>query len=212
LYLFIFIVKFQGYIIESQILPIVVDETGKEIKNFESFILNIENYEKIFQFNKVIKSINLENDLIHTIEENAKKIIKSKTSYWKRDIKKLNEKIYSLERDKKRKIYDYNKRVLSLKLESLKLKLERKEKNRPTQRQLQNINNLKDEVRKQKKLQDIQNLGEEIRFIEKDIKNIEKKLDDFAFEQEDILNEMKRRNLAKFYTNLLSLAIIKIIK
>ncbi len=211
LYLFIFIVKFQGYIIESQILPVVVDETGKEIENFESFILNIDNYEKIFQFNKEIKSIKLESNFINTLQENAKKIIKSKTSIWKEEVRKLNDKIYSLEREKKRKIYDHNKKILKLKLESLKLRLERKEKNRPTQRQLQNINNLKDETRKQTRLQEIQNLEEEITFIEKDISIIEKKLDDFAFEKDDILNEMKRRNLAKFYTNLLSLAIVRII-
>ncbi|MFX1530285.1 MAG: SNF2-related protein [Promethearchaeota archaeon] len=210
-YLFIFIVKFQGYIIESQMVPIVIDETGKEIKNLESLILDIENYEKIFLFNKEIKNINLESNFIHPLQENAKKIIKSKTSIWKEEVRKLNDKIYTLERDKKRKIYDHNKRVLNLKLESFKLRLERKEKSRPTQRQLQNINNLKDEIRKKKKVQDIQNLEEEIKFIKKDIKNIEIKLDNFAFEQEDILNEMKRRNLAKFYTNLLSLAIIKII-
>jgi len=211
LYLFIFIVKFQGYIIESQILPVVVDETGKEIENFESFILNIDNYEKIFQFNKEIKSIKLESNFINTLQENAKKIIKSKTSIWKEEVRKLNDKIYSLEREKKRKIYDHNKKILKLKLESLKLRLERKEKNRPTQRQLQNINNLKDETRKQMRLQEIKNLEEEIKFIEKDISIIEKKLDGFAFEKDDILNEMKRRNLAKFYTNLLSLAIVRII-
>ncbi|MFX0082513.1 MAG: SNF2-related protein [Candidatus Hodarchaeota archaeon] len=211
LFLFIFIVKFQGYIIESQVSPIIVDKNGKEIEDFESVVLDIENYDKIFQFNKNIEKTNLESNFILNLQNKAKKIIKYKTSIWKREVRKLNDKIFNLERNKKKKIYEHNKRVLNLKLESLKLKLERNEKNRPTQRQLQNINNLKDETRKQKRLQDIQNLEEEIKFIERDIEIIEKKLDDIAFEREDLLNEMKRRNLAKFYTNLLSLAIIRII-
>ncbi|MFW9880040.1 MAG: hypothetical protein ACFFG0_43755, partial [Candidatus Thorarchaeota archaeon] len=150
-------------------------------------------------------------NLLINLQNNAKKIVKSKTSIWKREVKKLNDKIYTLERDKKRKIYEHNKRVLSLKLEISKLKLERKQKNRPTKRQLQNINNLKDEKRKQQKLQELQILEEEIKFIKKNINMIEKKIDDIAFEHEDLTNEMKRRNLAKFYTNLLSLAVIRIL-
>ncbi|MFW9875432.1 MAG: hypothetical protein ACFFG0_20185 [Candidatus Thorarchaeota archaeon] len=188
-----------------------MDKDGKEIKNLETFILDIENYEKIFQFNKNIERINQEGNLLINLQSNAKKIIKTKTSIWKGEVRKLNDKIFTSERDKKRKIYEYNKKVLFLKLELLKLKLERKIKNRPTKRQIQNIINLKDETRKQKKLQDMQNLEEEIKFLEKDIKIIEKRLDDIAFEHEDLTNEMKRRNLAKFYTNLLSLAIIRIV-
>jgi len=211
LFLFIFIIKFQGYIIESQILPVIVDKNENEMKNLDSFVLDIENYDKIFQFDKKRDEMNLDSNFIITLQEKAKKFVKSKTSIWKREVRKLNEKIFAKERDKKRKIYEHNRSVLYLKLESLKLRLERKEKNRPTQRQLQNINNLKDETRKQKRLQDIQNLEEEIKFIEKDLKIIEKKLDNIAFEHEDLTNDMKRRNLAKFYTNLLSLAIIRII-
>ncbi|MFX1374221.1 MAG: SNF2-related protein [Promethearchaeota archaeon] len=211
LYLFIFAVKFQGYIIENQILPVIVDENGKEIINFENIVLDIKNYEQIFQFNKELKGFNLELKSILQIQDIAKKIVKSKTSDWKRDVKKLNEKIFTLERDKKRKIYMHNRRVLSLKLESLNLRLERKERERPTQKQLQNIKNLKDKTRKQKRLQNMQILEEEIKFIQQDIKNVGKKLDDLAFEYEDQSNEMKKRNLAKFYTNLLSFAIIRII-
>jgi hypothetical protein len=211
LYLFVFIVKFQGYIIESQVMPIIVDKNGKVIENFESVVLDIENYDKIFQFNKDVESINLESNFILTLQASAKKIIKSKTSIWKREVRKLNDKIFNIEREKKSKVYEHNRSVLNSKLESLKLRLERKEKNKPTQRQLDNINSLKDETRKQKKLQDIQKLEEEIKLIERDIKNKEKKLDEIAFEHEDLSNEMKRRNLAKFYTNLLSLGIIRII-
>ena len=211
LYLFIFIVKFQGYIIESQILSVVVDREGREIEHIDSFILDIENYEKIFHFKNIPENSNIEPSLIMNLQENAKRIVKSKTSIWKEEVKKLNEKIFTLERNKKKKMYEHNKNTFRIRIESLKLQLERKEKNKPTERQLQNINNLKDMERKKQKLQDIKNLEEEIRFIQKDIKILEKKLDDLAFDHEDLLNEMKRRNLAKFYTNLLSLAVIKLI-
>ena len=52
---------------------------------------------------------------------------------------------------------------------------------------------------------------EELEFNKRDIRLIEKKLDDLVFEYEDLRNEMKRRNLAKFYTNLLAFAVIKIV-
>ncbi|MFW9879813.1 MAG: SNF2-related protein, partial [Candidatus Thorarchaeota archaeon] len=86
LYLFIFLIKFQGYIIESQILPVVVDKTGKEIKDLKTFILDIENYNESFQFNKNIDNINLETNLLINLQNNAKKIVKSKTSIWKREV------------------------------------------------------------------------------------------------------------------------------
>ncbi|MFX1479896.1 MAG: SNF2-related protein [Promethearchaeota archaeon] len=211
LYLFIFIVKFQGYIIESQILSVMIDREGKEIEHIDSIVLDIENYEKIFHFKSIPEYSNIEPTLIMNLQENAKRIVKSKTSIWKEEVKKLNKKIFTIERNKKKKIYEHNKNTFRIRIDSLKLQLERKEKNKPTERQLQNINNLKDKERKEQKFQEIKNLEEEIGFIQKDIKSLEKKLDDLAFDHEDLLNEMKRRNLAKFYTNLLSLAVIKLI-
>ncbi|MBY8991354.1 MAG: DEAD/DEAH box helicase family protein [Candidatus Lokiarchaeota archaeon] len=210
-YLFIFVVKFQGYIIESQILSIILDKEGTELENFESTLSDIQSYDKLFQFNRGKEKLNLDIDLILNLQNSAKKIVKSKTSIWKGEIKRLNDKIYNSERVKKKKMHENNKKTLNLRISSLKQRLEQKEKNRPTQRQLQNINSLKDEERKKQRLQDMQDLEEEIRFIKKDITIITKKLDDLAFEHEDLTNEMKRRNLAKFYTNLLSFAFIRII-
>ena len=40
--------------------------------------------------------------------------------------------------------------------------------------------------------------------------SIDKKLDDLAFEYEDLKKEMDKRNIAKYYTNLSSFAIIKL--
>ena len=210
-YLFIFVVKFQGYIIESQILSIILDKEGTELDNFESTLFDIQSYDKLFQFGRGKEELNLDLDLILNLKNSAKRIVKSKTSRWKGEVKRLNDKIYDSERVKKKKMYENNKKTLTLRIGSLKQRLEQKEKNKPTQRQLQNINSLKDEERKKQRLQDIQDLEEEIRFIKKDITVITKKLDDLAFEHEDLTNEMKRRNLAKFYTNLLSFAFIRII-
>ena len=50
LYLFIFEIKFQGYIIETQISAIVIDDKGNQLEDMAEFILNIENYDKIFNF------------------------------------------------------------------------------------------------------------------------------------------------------------------
>ena len=210
-YLFIFVVKFQGYIIESQILSIILDKEGTELESFERTLADIQSYDNLFQFDKGTEKLNLDINLILNLQNSAKKIVKSKTSIWKGEVKRLNDKIYASEREKKKKMYENNNKTLKLRIESLKLRLERKEKNKPTQRQLQNINNLEDKERKKQRLQDIRDLEEEIRFIQKDITIITKKLDDLAFEHEDLTSDMKRRNLAKFYTNLLSFAFIRII-
>jgi len=210
LYLFVFTVKFQGYIIETQILPVLVDKDGREVKELQDFVLNMENYKNLFEFKGNPNSLNNKTETILDLQVQAKKIVKSKTSLWKREIKKLNDKIFTVEQEKKKRIYAYNRRVLNFKIESLNQRLERNKNKRPTRRQLQNITGLIDEIKKQERLQEIQKLEEKIRFNEKDIQLAIKKLDDLSFEYEDLKNEMNRRNLAKFYTNLLSLAIIRL--
>jgi len=59
-------------------------------------------------------------------------------------------------------------------------------------------------------LDKIDKLKEEIRFLEKDIVKVEKKLDDLAFEFEDLKKEMSKRNRAKYYTNLNACAILRV--
>jgi len=210
LYLFIFTIKFQGYIIENQISAVLVDQNGNELEKLTDFILNIENFEKIFNFNDLNHEIDLNYKDIDTLSKTAKKIVKSKTSLWKNEIKILNDKIFELERSKKEKIYAHKRNVLFFKLDSLKQRLERKRNSRPTERQLQNINKMSDETKKQERLDKIQKLEEEIMFIERDIQNVEKKIDDLSFEFEDLKQEMIKKNLAKFYTNLFSFAVIKL--
>ncbi|MFW9785289.1 MAG: helicase-related protein, partial [Candidatus Heimdallarchaeota archaeon] len=209
-YLFIFTVKFQGFIIENQILPVILNRDGNEQANLKNFVLNIENYNRIFDFTEDNDFIKFFTEPFEKYQEKAKNIVKSKTSIWKKEIKQLNDKIFASERDKKKKIYKYNRRALSLKIEAMQQRLERNQNRRPTERQLQNIRNLKDETKKQERLRSIQKLEEDIQFIERDIKLAENKLDDLSFEYEDLKNEMKRRNLSKFYTNMLSFAIIRI--
>ena len=170
-----------------------------------------KNYDRIFEFNDNSKFFKNNFESIPNLQAKAKKIVKSKTSIWKKEIKNLNDKIFIIERDKKKKIYAYNRRVLNLKLESLKQRLERNISKKPTRRQIQNINRIEDETKKQERFQAVKKLEEELRFNDRDIKLVEKKLDNLSFEYEDLKNEMKRRNLAKFYTNLLSLAIIRVV-
>ncbi|MFW9936380.1 MAG: helicase-related protein [Candidatus Thorarchaeota archaeon] len=211
-YLFIFNIKFQGFIIENQFLAVIVDKRGVEIENMADYVLDIENFQKIFDFNeKFNRNFKIERKFIKNLTETAKSIVKGKTTLWKKDIKALNDKIFDLEKGKKEKLYNYKRKVLNTKLETLSQKLERKKSNVPTEKQMSNILNMKDEKRKQQRLTKVTNLKEEISFIEKDLKSIEKKVDDLAFEYEDLKNEMNRRNLAKFYTNLNSLAIIRLI-
>jgi hypothetical protein len=86
--------------------------------------------------------------------------------------------------------------------------LEKKESKKPTERQLLNIRNLDDEQRKQERLDKIKKLNEEIHFLEKDIAKVDKKLDDLAFDYDDLKRDMAKRNRAKYYTNLSACAIL----
>lgn len=211
-YLFIYEIKFQGYIIEKQYSSIVLNENGNVLDNFEYFLLDIKNFNEIFDFKKHHESsINLNRDLIESLSNFSKKSIKQKTSQWKKDIIKLNNKIFKLEMNKKEKVYKYNNKAQSIKLESLKKRLEQKLNQKPSERQKRNIAKLDDEKKKKERLEYYQKLEEEIGNLEKDIKAVKKKIDDLSFEYEDRKNEMNKRNLSKFYTNLSSIAIVKFI-
>jgi len=213
LFLLIFNVKFQGYIIEHQYVAIIVDETGKEVENMAEIVLKIENFPKIFEFDKFPDELaNLNQNLTEKILQNAKALVKRKSSAWKQEIKALNDKIYNLERNKKEKIYKYKSKILTQKIESLKRKLERKEKQKPTEKQMKNIMNLTDQTKKEERLKRVKQIEEDISFLKRDITATEKKIDDLAFQYDDLKREMIKRNLAKFYTNLSSLALVKIIE
>jgi len=211
-YILIFNIKFQGYIIENQYIAILVDKIGNEIENLADFILDIENFHKIFEFEIQNDEIpQLKQDFMESIIQKAKSIVKRKTSIWKQEIKALNDKIFTSERNKKEKIYQYKSRALNLKIEGLKRKLEKKERQRPTERQLKNISNLTDEGRKEEKKRKVKQIEEDIRFLNKDIKLTNKKIDDLLFDYEDIKKEMIKRNTAKFYTNLDAFAIVRLV-
>ncbi|MFX1572518.1 MAG: SNF2-related protein [Promethearchaeota archaeon] len=211
LYLLIFSVKFQGYIIEHQFFSIIVDKNGNEIENLAEFVLNIENYEYLFKFSEYVKNFNIDDNLFNNIRQKAKKVVKFRSTNWKKEVKRLNDKIYFLERSKKEKIYEYNRRALNLKIEQLKRRIEKQKNRRPSKRQLQNIEKITDKKRKKERMDSIQQLEEDIKFLEKDLQVTEKKIDDLAFEFEDMKNEMIRKNLAKFYTNLSSIALINLV-
>jgi len=209
LYLLIFKIKFQGYILENQFSAIVIDEYKNEVEDFADFILDIQNFEIIFDFSQKILKTQINPNIIENLTQRAKSAVKRKTSQWKKEIKDLNDKIFKIEQTKKEKIYHHKIKVLNFKLESLKERLEIKIHKRPSEKQRLNISNLKDETKKQEKLTQLEKLEEDIKFIEKDIQSIVRKLDDLSFEYNDLKKEMHKRNLSKFYTNLYSLAIIR---
>ena len=109
---------------------------------------------------------------------------------------------------RRKKKFTHNKRLLAFKLESLKLKLEKKESKKPTERQLLNIKSIDDPQIRQERLDKINKLKEEIHFLEKDIAKVEIKIDNLAFDYDDLKTDMSKRNLAKFYTNLNAFAEI----
>jgi len=152
----------------------------------------------------------LDPNFLEQLTQKAKKLVKWKTSQWKKEITALNAKIFNIETSKKEKIFSYKKRVLNFKQESLRQKLEKKKSQRPTERQILNIKNIDDKTKKQERLDKIESLKEELQFLEKNISSVDKKLDDLAFEYDDLKKEMDKRNIAKYYTNLRSFAIIQV--
>jgi SNF2 family DNA or RNA helicase len=210
LYLFIFSVKFQGYIIENQISAIIVDAKGNEIEHLAEIVLDIEKFTKILDFEiNEFQTISIDSEDIDLLRQKAKNHVKWKTSIWKREIKALNDKIFNLEKVKKKKIYAHKRKLLHLKLESEEQKLERKKNQRPSTRQLENISKLSSNKKKEK-LETIRSLEEEITFIQTDIHEIKKKIDDLSFEYEDLKKDIIKKNVNKYYTNVLAFAILKL--
>jgi len=210
IYLFVFIVKFQGYILENQYSAIIIDKNGKELEKLAEIILEINAFEKIYNFrDEVVAKIDIDKNLIENLRNKAKKLVKWKTSKWKTEIKALNDKIFSIEQKKKDKIYNHRSRTLKIKLESTKKTLEKREKKRPTEKQKINIRNLTDQKKRREREDQINLLEEQIKFTKIDIARLEKNIDDLSFEYGDLKTDMTKRNLAKFYTNLDAFAIIR---
>lgn len=209
LYLFLFNVKFQGYIIEKQYVGIIVDKNGNEIEALSDFILDIDNFNDIFNFKIGLGSkIHVRVDNINELREKAKSTVKLKTSQWKREIKELNNKIFNIEKNKKQRIHNYKLRMLNFKLESLKIKLEKKKSQLPSKRQMQKIHNMGDEGEKQERLRKIKLVEEDILILNNDFYQTKRNLDDLEFDYQDLQKDMDKRNLAKFYTNLDAFAVI----
>ncbi len=68
----------------------------------------------------------------------------------------FKDKIYNQEKKKKEKIFAHTRKLLKIKVEMLKQKLERKENQKPTERQRRNIKNLTDQARKQERIKRIE--------------------------------------------------------
>ncbi len=210
-YLFVFQIKFQGFIVETEIAAIIMDEKGREIEGLADLVLNIKNHREYLSFDEKRQDSEVDANLVDQQSQRAKLIANEKVSPWKGEIEKLNEKIFSIEQTKRENIYLFNKKALSVKREILSQKLNKKNQSRPTEKQQQNISKIEDPKKKKERLERMQQLEEEIAFIQKDLKKIDKKLDDLAFAHDDLLNDMKKRNHIKFYTNLLSFAVLKVV-
>jgi SNF2 family DNA or RNA helicase len=211
LYLFIFKVKFQGFIIENQITTVLMDQNGNVFPDLADYILNIKNFD-IFDFQQEDFRVHIDRNKMNEKINQAKEYIQKLNLTWKRDVQRLNNKLYTQEKEKKEKIYKHKKNVLNLKIKNLKKRLNKKISQRPSERQQQNIANLKDEKKKKERIEYYEHLEETIRFLEKDISKSIRKLDDLQFEYQDLKEDMKKRNQAKFFTKLISTAQIEFLE
>ncbi|MFX0008822.1 MAG: DEAD/DEAH box helicase, partial [Candidatus Hermodarchaeota archaeon] len=94
-YLFIFNVKFQGYILENQYSAIILDNQGNELINLAEILLDINTTLTLFDFEGTSSTVPPSNPyLLEELRKNAKNKVKIKTSKWKREVKALNKKIF----------------------------------------------------------------------------------------------------------------------
>jgi len=209
LFLFVFNNSFHGYIIENVITAIIVDERGIELKNLEEIILDIKDYDILYNFNNQnIRFPNIGKNRIIDLRQKARNLVKKKNLNWKNEITTLNDKIFNLDINKKEKLYHYKKKVLEKKKNILNIKLKRKIDNLPNEKQLNRINSLKDEKQRQKRLNQIQELEEQIRFMKNIIIKLDKKLDNLSFFYTDLKNDMIKKNQGKLNTKLIAFALL----
>jgi len=207
IYLLIFRTKFQGFLIEENLIPIIIDKNGKEIKDLEEIILDIRNFDKFYSFESERENeMEITEFKVQNLIERAEILSKEKNLNWKSEIYRLNDKIYKFEQRKKEKIYNHKKRGLQMKLENFKIKLERKENRKPSEKQMENINKLKDKERKSERLKDLEKLEEQIQFLKNDIRNIKNKIDELEFFYEDKKKDLERRNTTHYDIKLYSFA------
>jgi len=212
LYLLTFSIEFQGFINEKNVIGLLLDNNGNEYDKISEEILEIKNLDNYFNFKKsLLESWHIKPLEAENLKDRATHILDQKVNEWKDYVKKLNKNIFDKEMVKKEKVYSHKKKVLIQKLSSLREKLDKKSSQLPTERQKQNIRNLEDEKRKKERLDKIVKIKEEIKFIKSDISIVRKKIDDLAFEFEDLQNSMMKRNRAEFYHNLIGFAEIEII-
>jgi SNF2 family DNA or RNA helicase len=212
LYLGILRTKFQGFLIEENLVPVILDENGNQIHQLEDLILEIKNFEKFFHFSSDEKrDLDVNKFNLKVLTERVEQLAKTMNKEWRKEIFHLNSNIYRFEREKKRKIYNYKKEILKRKVETLRDKLIRKKSQRPSERQIKNINQLDDEKKKQERLKKIEQIEEDITFLRKDIDLTRRKLDDLEFFYEDQKKDMKKRNAHTYFTELIGFALIRVI-
>jgi SNF2 family DNA or RNA helicase len=95
-FLFVFKLTFHGFIIEEKVISILIDEKGNKVDKLAEFLLDIDNYKNIYQNLVKNGSLNsIKSSLIKYLIENAKNLINSKKTNWKREILKLNERRFN---------------------------------------------------------------------------------------------------------------------
>jgi len=209
IYLFIFKTKFHGFLIEENLIPLIIDKNGKEIKDLEEIILDIKNFDKFYSFGSERENkIEITEFKAQNLIKRAEILSKEKNLNWKSEIFRLNDKLFKIELKKKEKFYNYKKRALEMKLKNLRIKLERKENQKPSEKQMENINKIKDKERRSERLKDLEKLEEQILFLKNDIKNTENKIDELEFFYEDKKKDLERRNSTHYHVELYSFAEI----
>ncbi|MBY9006088.1 MAG: DEAD/DEAH box helicase family protein [Candidatus Lokiarchaeota archaeon] len=211
LYLFIYKTTFQGFIIESHISTILIDKDFKEIKNLSDIILDINNYNSLFNYN-----VNNNEDLILDIknleimDRLAQEYIQKNLDDWKKEIISLNESIFNLDMDKRNRLFQGKLIRLEKKKNKIELKLQKKNESLPKEKQLIRITQLSNVKEKENRLRKIKEIKEQIHFLREDVSKITNKLEDLKFFYDDLRNEMKKRKKKDFSTEFLSLACIRI--
>ena len=90
----------------------------------------------------------------------------------------------------------------------MKKTIKRREEDRPTKRQLDNIQKITDPEKKKKRLDAIASNEEKIQLLQKDLSEMERRYEQEMFDFDDKMSRLEKYRVQKFEISLFSIALI----
>lgn len=192
LYLFNYLVSYTAVAAEKQVIPIVVSEDSVYLSEFSRIFLHPVIYINRISAEKIDSSGIDDSDYENKIKEIQKitigiinPIIKQRVN----EIQSLNDQYYNIELDKIHKAIQFNIKYADQQIELCNKRLEVKSKQLPTDEQINRMEKLKDESKKEQRRLKFQQAQNEYDMIIKEIDRWKQYIEDQHF---DLPGKIKR--------------------